>query len=247
VLVIGALVAAATWAGRLFFAESPQSYAELGRFEAANQWRTAILFLPAAMTRVFLPLIAQAHGGSSGIATGAAVDMQLSAVRLITLPCVLVVIAASPLLAALYGRDFQGTDRIMPLLMASVFFFALNQTLRQVLNGTGHAWANLGLHVLWSGVFLAACVALIPEHGALGLAVAFLVGEVCHCVLQLCWVELKVVPGPVRQEASGIAVSSLAIAVACAARMSGGMVANFMLVALVIASLLPAVNRLRRS
>ena len=46
------------WLANAVLAHQPGGYGELGLFNAANQWRLALLLLPSVLIRVALPLMA---------------------------------------------------------------------------------------------------------------------------------------------------------------------------------------------
>jgi O-antigen/teichoic acid export membrane protein len=198
-ILIGIIVSMITWSGRLYFTDGAEQLSALGNFEAANQWRTAILFLPAAMVRVFLPMISRAHSGAADDNASTVVTMQFKSVCLVTLPMVVLTITTSSLLASLYGNNFSQVEPLMPLLMTSVFFFSLNQLMRQTLNGVGRAWTNLFIHLLWGAVFLLSCYIFIPTYGVFGFAIAYLASEATHFIAQALLIDFYILPKCLRK------------------------------------------------
>ena len=50
------------WFTNTMLVNQPSGYAEMGVLNAANQWRTAILFLPGLIGQVVLPLLSSLQG-----------------------------------------------------------------------------------------------------------------------------------------------------------------------------------------
>lgn len=125
------------WVGRLLLTQREFGYTELGIFEAAHQWLTIILFLPAALAWVILPILSETYGKESKKEFNAAVSMQVQAFCLATLPLVIFTIGFSGPLATVFGRGFEGAAGVIHILMLAGYFNAMNQTIRQVYDGAG--------------------------------------------------------------------------------------------------------------
>jgi len=245
--LIGMLLTVLTWVGRLFFIDMADGYAELGLFEAANQWRTFILFLPAVLARVFLPIVAESYGRAADSEVRSALSLQFQTICMITLPLAVATIGLSEPLAALYGREFIGLEQILPLLISSVFLFAINQPLKQLLNGTGHVWINLNLHIIWSGAYLFGCFILIPEFGAVGFAGAHLLAEFVHFGVQFLYIDFLLFRAFLRPQLLLLTFCLLLLAGVYAAQISATSGASMIVTGLFFASIVPAAAKLRRT
>ena len=58
----GAMASPAMWAASAVLANQPRGYAEMGIFSAANQWRTAVLFLPSLLSQPLLSMLSNVAG-----------------------------------------------------------------------------------------------------------------------------------------------------------------------------------------
>lgn len=241
-ILVGVVSATTLWWGRTVLADDPDGYIQLGLFEAANQWRTMILFLPAILARVAMPVLSETFGRPDKGDFLAAVVLQFKAMLLITLPLTVVVIAFAHWLMLVFGEEYAGSGPILPLLMVSVFAFSLNQALRKVQDGTGKIWENLAMQVAWAIAFVV--VLLVPEGpvDAVRLAWAFLASEVVMALLQFLYVEMALARGTTRRVLLDMVLSVLAITVAIYANMSGlGWIEALLLSALALfISLIPA-------
>ena len=220
-ILVGVVSATTLWWGRTVLADEPQGYIQLGLFEAANQWRTMILFLPAILARVAMPVLSETYGRPDKQDFNAAVVLQFRAMLLITLPLTVLVIAAAELLMVVFGEAYANSGPILPLLMVSVFAFALNQALRKVQDGTGKIWENLAMQVAWAVAFVV--VLLVPEGpvDAVRLGWAFLASEVVMALLQFLYVEIMLARGTLLKMLPDVFISAVAIAIAIYANASG--------------------------
>ncbi|HET9014446.1 MAG TPA: oligosaccharide flippase family protein [Thermomicrobiaceae bacterium] len=169
------LVVPATWLGDLILiGRHPDGYAELGVFNAADQWRVALLFLPGVLApvlvSVFSSLRLTGHPRRRRLvlavtaATGAAA----------ALPGLLVILAGSRIMG-LYGPEYRGREPVLALLVLAAVVAALAGALGQVIVSSLSMWWNLGLNGLWAAGFVGCSVVLVPRLGALGLAAALLI------------------------------------------------------------------------
>jgi O-antigen/teichoic acid export membrane protein len=197
--IAGTLITIMTWFGRFLLTRQEHGYVELGFFEAAYQWQALILFLPAVFLRVILPIMSETYGKKGMDEFKAAVSMQFQAVCLISLPLVILTIGFSAPLAAIFGKQFESTETIIPILMLSVFFFTLNHSLRQVYDSTGKRWTNLMMYVIWAGIYLIGCLLFIPKMGATGFALTHLVAEMALLLVQALYVDFFLAPTIIRK------------------------------------------------
>lgn len=198
-LLVGVMLTASAWLGRAILSQSDHGFAELGLFEAANQWRTLILFIPAALSRVMLPIISSAYAEKGDKNFHASVSINLTSMLIIAGPLVVIVIGFSDVLAAVFGKSFAGTESVIPMLMASVYFFALNQSVRQIYDATENRWLNLYMYLVWAIVFLTVSVSLIPGMGAVGFAVSHFVAELVLFLIQAVYADVHLAAGFLRR------------------------------------------------
>ena len=194
----GILITSSEWFGRLMLTQNWTGYKELGLFVAANQWRIFILFLPAVLARIVLPILSETHSRNNN-EFNTAISLQLQTISLITLPLTILIIGFSGPLASLFGSQFSGTESVIPVLMLSVYFFALNQAVRQVFDSTGNRWKNLLMHLGWASVYFFACIKLIPQFGAVGLAYAYGSAEITLFLFQSCYADIILTSGALRK------------------------------------------------
>ncbi|WAT17574.1 oligosaccharide flippase family protein [Aurantiacibacter sp. MUD11] len=217
-LFVGIVTAAVLWWGRTVLAGTEDGYVQLGLFEAGNQWRTLVLFMPEILSRVAMPILAETYGKADKDNFLEATAMQYRAILIVSLPLSVVVIAFADYLMMIFGDAFANSGAILPLLMASVFIYALNQALRKVQDGSGKRWQNFALQVVWAIGFVAALLLPTGPVDAERLAWAFLASEAVMYFGQLLYVEFGIARGTIRRIAASTLLAALAIGLAITAQ-----------------------------
>ncbi|MBN2474007.1 MAG: oligosaccharide flippase family protein [Pirellulales bacterium] len=175
----GIMVGPASWCCAAMLVNQPTGYAEMGIFDAANQWRMAILFIPVAVGQIALPVLANLNDSedrskfrkvfkynlllNSGVATAVAVPIAILA----------------PWIMASYGPGFEGGVMALVLLVFTSVLMSVNSAIGQVIASKGKMWAGFFLNALWASALLLFAWLLI-DRGATGLALAFLMSYGFH-------------------------------------------------------------------
>jgi len=191
----------ATWIGDLILVNRhPRGYAELGVFNAADQWRVALLFLPGVLAPVVVSVFSNLRLAGhprrrrlialAMIASGAAAGT----------PGLFVTLAASRIMG-LYGSGFQDREPVLTLLVLTAVVAALAGVFGQVIVSSLSMWWNLALNALWAAGFIVSCTLLVPRFGAEGLAVALLIAYLAQFVSDGAYVAWALRPG--RSPAAG--------------------------------------------
>ena len=164
---------------------------ELGGFNAANQWRTIVIFLPIQLLAAFTPAMA-------GLATTRLMERSYLKSRVLILVTVVSLavsapfLIASPWLMRLYGKGFDGYSIVMALLVFKGVFESMNLVLHQSMVAVGRAWYLLVSNGLFCAITLAGIMWLVPVLHAVGLAATLLFAQAVHFFVQqaLCNVVL---------------------------------------------------------
>ena len=170
-------------------ARLPGGMAQVGLFEAANQIRLAITFIPMIAGRAALPILANSlQQGHVGLhRTTIRINMMLSIA--IALCAAGVAFLFNEQILGLYGSQFsRGTDVLNVLLLVGL--------LAAVAGVVGHAiasldkmWWGMGFNAIWATALLIGAAYLTPLWSARGLAVALLAAYGLHVALQAVFVN----------------------------------------------------------
>jgi O-antigen/teichoic acid export membrane protein len=202
-----AVMALSMWLGRLMLTRQPDGYVELGLFEAANQWRMLVLFVPDVLARAVMPILAASYGVGASDDFRRTVELQVLALCSTAAPIVIVVIGIAKPLAMVFGAQFVPAAHVIPVLVMAVFFYALNQAVRQTYNAIGRRWINFAMYLLWAVVLLGASLLLVAEGGAVGFAWAMLAAEVILFLVQSLFVEFRLFPCALRRSSGVLALA----------------------------------------
>lgn len=164
------MVGPVTWVGNTFIIATANGYFELGIFNAANQWRSVLTFLPAAVGNVILPLIVANKGDSRLERTNILIGWMI--VNCFALP----VLVAPELIAWLYGSEYSGQALNVSLLMVALTCCILSykEGIARNLVSNNLMWWGFLSNALWGATFLGLLWG-IRDWGAIGIAVSYLV------------------------------------------------------------------------
>lgn len=171
--LLGALVISPVlWACTVMLVNQPGGYAEMGIYNAAFQWRTAILFLPMAMGNMSLSVLSCLRGEGDPRRYGKALACNLIAnAGLAALPALGVALLA-PEILGLYGEGFAGRGTVLAVLVASCVVHAPALTLCQALASMGRMWTVFAVNLLWAAVLLGTTAATLHLRATgLGLGI----------------------------------------------------------------------------
>ncbi|MBI4644111.1 MAG: oligosaccharide flippase family protein [Deltaproteobacteria bacterium] len=179
-LLAASLATPATWAANAILANQPNGYAELGLFNAANQFRMFLVFLPFIVGMVVVPTLSELHGDNNAAHFTRLVNLNLKATWSFSLALGFVVIGLSPWLIRLYGSQFIEGGVVLALMVVVTVLNVASQTIGQALVGAGRMWAGCIMNFGWAMVLIIFVLILVPAHGAFGMAIAYLISYLCH-------------------------------------------------------------------
>jgi O-antigen/teichoic acid export membrane protein len=202
-MLCSVMIVPVNWVGVTFLIHQPDGYSEMGWFNAANQWRNAILFVPQALAGIALPALASLRLSNERQQYAKVFWSNVLLIGSVALGIALLVIAASGWIMQSYGAAFIPGRMTLILLALSAVVMAVNQVLGADMISHGRMWAGLFCNSVWAGSFLGLAWWLVPHHGARGLALAILgaypIHSVCLLVLNSRWAG----PKPVQPQPAG--------------------------------------------
>ena len=173
------------WLCTALLAQQPSGYAEMGVFNAANQWRTAILFVPQAMAGIVLPALASLHGERERNRYVKIFWSNVALIGGVAAALALGVVLCSDVIIRSYGAGFSEGRATLILLALSAVVLSINQVLGVDLISRGRMWQVLGCNAAWAVTLLGLAAWLVPMHGARGLAIALLAAYPVQSIFML--------------------------------------------------------------
>jgi O-antigen/teichoic acid export membrane protein len=159
----------ATWCAISIIAHQTNGHAEVGVFNAANQWFSLLQFLPTIMTQVSFPILTERlNAGAANAAWKLFCGQILVTIGIVTV-AVIVVILMSPFIMGFYG--FQYADK-WPILIAvaiASWFAAPQGPMGNLIIAHEMPWSWFVDSVLWAGCLIVV-VCIFRSRGAIALA-----------------------------------------------------------------------------
>jgi O-antigen/teichoic acid export membrane protein len=178
----GVMASPAMWGASALLANQPRGYLEMGLFSAANQWRTAVAFLPSLLAQPLLSMLSN----MGSLENAASFRKLLRANLLLSFAfsasvAALVALCSSWIMKA-YGRDFSAGKPVLILLVSAMVVSSTAAVIGQAIMSLGMTWRAYIINLLWAVTLFGAALLLVPRFGALGLAEAYLAACVANAV-----------------------------------------------------------------
>lgn len=177
-----AMYAPVNWVIAAIVVNQPGGYGELGVLNAALQWRTAILYVPAVLTSTALPLL------SLAVAKNEPTEFRSVLTHAMVLNGFVAAVLALPLVAfpaaamSLFGASFQAGATPLRLLALSGVLAAILGVLGNAFASRDRMWLAFLLNAAWALAVIPATW-FLRSHGAAGAALAQLLAYVFHAGL----------------------------------------------------------------
>ena len=180
--VAGALPGPVVWGATILLVHQANGQAEMGLFSAADQWRAAVVAVPAVVGSVTLPLLANLRASGDRARYARLFWRSLGLNALVSGLAALLAITFAPQILSLYGKSF-GTGRMtLALLALAGVLVSVNGVIGNGIIAGGWIWWGVLFNVLWGGALLGFWGLLLP-YGARGLALAYVLAYSAHT----CW------------------------------------------------------------
>ena len=191
-LIANLMVAPVNWVCSAVLFKQPDGNAEMGAFTAANQWFTALLFLPTLLGQSVLPMLSERLGASDHRRSFKLLKLSIGLNSLLVVPIVLLGFA-SPLIMTWYGEGFSSDWLTFCIVLLTAGLLAVQMPVGQIIIASGRIWLGLFMNIGWALVYLFGTW-LWVGHGAAGVAAARLTAYVAHA-LWTFWFALSILRG----------------------------------------------------
>jgi|GEM_PF-1843127 len=180
------------WAGGVFLVRHPDGLHQVAVFNASNQWKSVLLFLPTQISQASAPIMANLWGQGDLSRLQAVIRSNLLLVLLTYgLPCAAVLVFSSYVLHLYLLAGAQETHALR-LLTLSGLMSALCSVMGYTMIAMGKGWQSLSVNLLWMAIFLA-LTALWLAQGALGISKSYLISYSVLFIVALSYVSYVLV------------------------------------------------------
>jgi lipopolysaccharide exporter len=185
VVLNGLVVWGGAWFVRSYLARTA-GYEAVGYFHVADACARLLLLLPSALAVPFLPAVSESVARGRE-ATGRMVEGGLRLTLLAVAPAgAFLCLAAEPVLGVIYGEAYAGAAAsLTSALVLAAGFQAVAVMVWSTLVGAGRTWAGFAVQAGGQLAIITLTVALVPDHGLAGVAVAVVVASIATAALGL--------------------------------------------------------------
>lgn len=162
-------------------------------FDVADQWRSIILFIPAALSRIVLPMLSNIEGKKNQGAQYKKI-LKINLLLNISLAIVsaLIIILFSKYIIQLYGNEYTNTLPLI-ILAISTIFSSITTIAGQAIASKARMWTGFSFNLIWASITLALSYMFLNNGmGAQGLALAVLIGYVMLSLGQGLYIKLYI-------------------------------------------------------
>ena len=177
----GVLVGPVNWVCNMMLVNRANGYAEMGLFNAANQWFGALMFLPGIFSQALLPMLSERLGQGDRIRAGKILWMAMRINLVVVFPLLLIGSLASPFIMGLYGKTFEQGWPTLIVVLLTAGLFAAQTPVGEIIAASGRMWLGCAMNAGWAVVFIGTTSAFIGL-GALGLAGGRCVAYAVHAI-----------------------------------------------------------------
>jgi O-antigen/teichoic acid export membrane protein len=185
------MVVPVNWACNLMLVRQTDGFGEMGLFNAANQWRMALLFIPTTIGSVVLPILSNMLGSKDISGYRKILSYNLLINILVSTTIIIFVFFASGFIMSKYGDGFLAGEKTLRILILVAGLMAINNIVGHAITSAGDLWVGFIFNLAWAAALLISAFFLVSSRGALGLAYANLFAYGLHTVWQYLFVEWR--------------------------------------------------------
>ena len=177
----GIMVVPAQWTCNAILVNGAGGYGQMALYEAAGQWRLIILFIPGAVGRIALPMLASFSGKDDRKQFKNLLLFNASLNGAVTLAVAAPIAIFSRSIMVTYGNDFHDGARALSVLAISTVVISITNSVGQAIVSKGQMWHGFFLNSAWAvTIVLLAYFFIRQGKGAYGLAMANLIAALMH-------------------------------------------------------------------
>ena len=176
------LVTPVLWSVRTILVNN-SDFAELASYEAAEQWRVIILFIPMSVSQVVLPLLSSSNNNKKKYRYVLKVNLLLNLT--IATAIAFLVIVLSPIITSLYGESYTNPYPLI-ILAASTIFTTINNVVGHSISSRSKMWQGFTFNSIWAIVLITSTYffVVVKNMGATGLSLSLLIAYSIHCIIE---------------------------------------------------------------
>jgi len=175
----GSMIGLVNWACSAMLVNQRDGYGEMAIFSAANHWYEMLLFLPALLGQVVLPIFSERLGQKDTKQSLKTMVLAIKVNALLVMPLVLLGSIASPYIMNFYGGGFGEGWPTLIVVLLTAGLLAIQTPVGPIIAASGRMWIGFTMNLGWALTFIVGTLLLL-DFGSLGLATARVIAYVFH-------------------------------------------------------------------
>lgn len=164
-------------------------FGSLGVYEAADQWKVIILFIPGAIANILLPIFSNIQGSGNSDSFSKTLKFSVMINGGTALLLFFLVYVLKDLVMSFYGKGYENTSTLV-ILCFSTIFSSIAQVLTLSLISIAKVWISFMFNLIWAIILLGSAYIMLEYGlGASALAWANVIAYCCHCILQILYIK----------------------------------------------------------
>jgi O-antigen/teichoic acid export membrane protein len=169
--------------GQRILVGQPDGFVDVAQFSVAYRWSLVVLFIPASISPVMLPLLSNLAGANARAAFQRLLTGNFLTLTLVTaIPAVLMILCRRFVLG-LSGGSYRSDTAAFVILMGATVPIVWNTILSQAALALEAIAAWLISDLVLALALVAGAVLLVPDHHSAGLAAAYAVAYGATCAV----------------------------------------------------------------
>lgn len=186
----GLMVTPITWFITVLLIRSENGSFNLGIFEAANQIKMVIIFIPLALSNVLLPILMENKNSNK---LNEIINKNLMLNFIISSLICIVICLLSNFVMSLFGKEFSRFSSTLIYLSISTVFMAVNNVIGQIIASRDKMWVGFVFNLCWGIVLVFLSYIFIYKYnfGPDSLALAYLFAYLLHTIWQFIYLKVS--------------------------------------------------------
>ena len=172
------------WLSKTILLHTPDGYAQLGVYTAAEQWLIVLAFIPGQMTNVSQPILTSIYSTDDSARFRKVIIGNLVIPVSIAVTFGLVIIVFSKWIPALYGENYSSMASILLIVCLVGVLRVFGGAVGALLVTINKMWPSFWINMIW-GIILIISILVLAPLGARGLALSNVIAYGVHAILAL--------------------------------------------------------------
>lgn len=187
------------WVSTTIFVNQPLGYSELGTFNAANQLRQLVLFLPDSAGRVSIPRLANAYGNGNHKQFNKTIVITILWNIILSVFPALILYLFSFLFTTFIGSEYTIHNNLIAVVLLIGILIALTNSIGYIFICSHLIWYDLILRIVWGISLIIILISYGRFNGALGFGLSTLGAYLIYFILQIIFLFSKLLLGKTKQ------------------------------------------------